>query len=508
MSKEEKDELTQQGEEIKELEEEYVEQTPAPSEDDSYVMPEQSFAEKQKSSKKHAKEARVAKSIAAENDFVIPKESYKDSIKNSRKREKEAAKARARAAQYTKDDGSDYIAARSHSHHHHHHHHHHGTSTHSGKTKNNNTPEAEREAMDGYVFRTPHRKKRRRKRMPKAVRILLIALIVIVGLAIIAGATFFVLRQIGESQMHRYEDIAITVPEDSKELSSENLEVLNEGKTITYKGETYELNEKVASVLLIGVDQSIEDDQQMMSDAIYLLAIDSATNRVSVISLSRDMITDIDVYSEEGNFIDTEKMQLSYAYSFAGGGKNGSENTAAAVSKIFFGLPVKNYFAMDMDALMTLNDSIGGVTLTPTMTFTSPIDGSTIKEGESVTLFGKEAERYIRSRDLSELESNNDRMARQIQYIQAFLDSAIPAAKADISIVPDLYNTIRANSETSLTVPQMTYLASSALSLVSDASQIEFRGIEGEMKAGEHAEFYPSDQSVLELMLDVFYTKK
>ena len=54
----------------------------------------------------------------------------------------------------------------------------------------------------------------------------------------------------------------------------------------------------------------------------------------------------------------------------------------------------------------------------------------------------------------------------------------------------------------------MTYLASSAISLVSDSSEIEYRSIDGEMKAGEHAEFYPNDQSVLELMLDVFYTKK
>ncbi|MBQ6152759.1 MAG: LCP family protein [Ruminococcus sp.] len=512
MSKEENETL-EVNEEIEELEEELIEAPQAESEDNAYVMPSQSYKDSIKSSKKHASSA-PKKVVASEDEFVMPKESYKESVKNSKKRQK-AAKAREREAQLrAEDDETEYIASwnrhRQHHHHHlhHHHHHHSSTSMHSGRTKNNNTPEAEKEAMDGYVFRTPHKKKRRRRKRKRAVRILWIVLAVILGLTIVTGSTFLILRQIGDAQMHDYNDVEIVIPEDSKELASEEVEIMDEGKVITYNGDTYKLNEKVSSIVLIGVDKNIEDEESMMSDAIYILAIDSDTNRVTMISVSRDTMADVDVYSDQGTFIDTEKIQLSYAYSFEGDGKNGAENTTAAVSKLFFGLPFNNYFAMDLDALVTLNDAIGGVTLTPTMTFTSPIDGSTIQAGESTTLFGKEAETYVRSRDMSELESNNDRMARQIQYIQAFLNSAIPAAKANISVVSELYGTIKANSVTSLTVPQMTYLVSSGLSLISDSSQIEYRGIEGEMREGEHAEFYPNDQSVLELMLDVFYSRQ
>lgn len=507
MSKAEND-ANKTNDEIREPEEELHEEHPAQSEDDSYLMFPESAKDSKNSSAKPPSSA--PKTVAFEDEFVMPKESYKDSVKNSRKREK-AARARAKEAQLREQDGdTDYIAARRHRHHHHHHHHHHhGTSMHSGRTKNNNTPEAEREAMDGYVFKTPHKSKKRRRRKHRtlAVRIVTIALIVILGLAILTGGTYFILRQIGDAQLHNYEDVSIEVSDD-RGISSQDLQILNEGKEITYNGEIYVLNEDVISFVLIGVDQSMEDDEAMMSDAIYIVAIDTRTNRISMIPVSRDTIADVDVYSEQGSFIDTEKRQLSYAYSFYGAGKNGAENTTAALSKLFYGMPFRNYFAIDLDAFVTLNDSVGGVTLTPTMTFTSPIDGSVIQEGESTTLFGKEAERYIRSRDLSELDSNNDRMNRQIQYIQAFLDAAVPAARADISIVPDLYNTIKNNSETSITVPQMTYLASTALSMISDPSQIEYKNIKGEMKEGEHAEFYPDDQSVLETMLDVFYQKK
>ena len=170
------------------------------------------------------------------------------------------------------------------------------------------------------------------------------------------------------------------------------------------------------------------------------------------------------------------------------------------------GLPFNNYFAINLNALITLNDTIGGVTLTSSMTFTSPIDGRTINEGETVTLHGKEAERYVRSRDTEVLDSNNARMQRQQEYIRAFLQSIVPAAKKDISVISKLYDEIKVNSDSSLDIAKMTYIASTALTKLRNASDIEYVNLKGEITAGEHAEMHVTNENAIRTMLDVFYT--
>ena len=183
----------------------------------------------------------------------------------------------------------------------------------------------------------------------------------------------------------------------------------------------------------------------------------------------------------------------------------GGDNTRKTISRLFYGLPLKYHFAIDMDALITLNDVIGGVTLTSSITFTSPIDGRTIAEGETVTLHGKEAEYYVRHRDTEILDSNNDRMKRQQEYIKAFMSSIIPAAKKDASVVMDLYNEIKVNSETNLRLPQITYLSTTALTKLRRAGDIEYVSLTGEITAGEHAELNVSNATLMRTMLDIFY---
>ena len=158
-----------------------------------------------------------------------------------------------------------------------------------------------------------------------------------------------------------------------------------------------------------------------------------------------------------------------------------------------------------MDALTTLNDAIGGVTLTSSITFDSPVDGRTIREGETVTLRGKEADFYVRTREYDPLDANNARMERQQQYISAFLNAIIPAAKQDISVIGNLYSAIDVNSDTTLDLPKMTYIASAALSHMNSVSDIEYVRLNGEFTEGENAEMHVSDEDAIRTMLKVFY---
>ena len=52
----------------------------------------------------------------------------------------------------------------------------------------------------------------------------------------------------------------------------------------------------------------------------------------------------------------------------------------------------------------------------------------------------------------------------------------------------------------------MTYIASTALTKLRNASDIEYVSLKGEITAGEHAEMNISNENAIRTMLDVFYT--
>ena len=182
----------------------------------------------------------------------------------------------------------------------------------------------------------------------------------------------------------------------------------------------------------------------------------------------------------------------------------GGANTTVSLSRLFFNLPLKNYFAINLDALTTINDAIGGVTLTSSITFVSPEDGRTIHEGEAVTLHGKEAQYYIRTREFDELTSNNERMNRQQQYIIALIQSVIPALKEDISRVTSLYNEVSENSDSNMSLSDIVYISSVVLPKIKSID-VDFVTLKGEITKGEFAEMHVSNDDAITAMLEVFY---
>lgn len=400
------------------------------------------------------------------------------------------------------DDSLDYVMPYRHRHRSHHHHH---SSHHSSTGESSKSADGEEEwddNPDDYIQPQPKRKHKNSKVSKVLISILCVILALVVGVV----STFFIMREIGRKKMHNYDKIEINAP--AKDESGRAIDTIDAtGRVIKYNGVSYAFNENVVSIAFIGTDEGTDKNEgKEMGDAIYVLAVDAKTGSTKILGISRDTMSDVDVYSDEGRFIDTEKMQMTYAYSFKGTNVTGGQNTLTTISRLFYGLPMNDYFAINLNALKTLNDSIGGVTLTSSMTFKSPEDGRTILEGETVTLRGAEAERYVRSRDIEELESNNDRMARQQEYIRAFIASIFPAAKKDISVVSNLYGAIKENSDSTLDITKLTYVASMALSHMKSASDIEYINLTGKIVEGKNAEMYVSNEDAIRTMLNVFYT--
>ncbi|MBQ3330527.1 MAG: LCP family protein [Ruminococcus sp.] len=391
---------------------------------------------------------------------------------------------------------------------------HRSSTEHTGSTKKA-TEEEMKEAEEGFVFLSPRRRRKHKhhghrhrkfRHMALWKRILIILAAVLLIVVILLGSTFLILHEIGRRGMHTYENAEVVTP--AKDESGDDIIMVDQkGRVITYDGVTYELNEDLISVTFIGADEGTGENADLqMSDAIYILTADTNTGKVKILGISRDTMADVDLYSKEGSFIDTERRQIAFSYAYGNDTVTGGKNTTTSLGRLFYGLPFDNYFAINMKALITLNDTIGGVTLTSSMTFTSPIDGRTISEGETVTLHGKEADYYVRYRDTEKLDSNNDRMRRQQEYIRAFLNSIIPAAKKDISIISKLYDEIQVNSDTTLDLSKMTYIASTALTKLRSASDIEYVALPGVITEGEYAELNPTNEDTMRTMLDVFYT--
>ncbi|MBQ2972619.1 MAG: LCP family protein [Ruminococcus sp.] len=377
--------------------------------------------------------------------------------------------------------------------------------SHSKKSSDSHRSSEHNDSIE-YIYARPHRKKKKKK----ALKVLLIILCVLLALVIAVAGTLFVFNKIGESAMHNYEDVEIEPAPEVENIES----VTDGGKTIAYNGSTYAFNEKVATVVMMGIDtgkkgEAIENiiGANGQADAIYIAVIDTSNNKVTILGVSRDAMVDVNVYNTSGEFLRTENMQLCLSYAYGDGKHTSCENTLVSLERLFYGMPFDTYFSFDIPAIGLATDAIGGVTITSDTEFYSDYYNRTIYPGETVTLYGNDATAYVRTRDINELDSNNARMSRQKQFISAFIAEIFSSVKSDPSLVLDLYNTVENNSTTNLTPAKMTYLATTAISGLDSYKEIEFVNVPGTVTKGEYAEFIVDQNTLMELMLDLFYVK-
>lgn len=362
--------------------------------------------------------------------------------------------------------------------HHSHRHHHHS----SGSSSHRH-----------HHSRRRHRRRKKHK-LPVAVRILIIIIAILFAAVAIIGGTYLYLRETGHSSL-------VVEPANPKYE-----------ETIIYNGHTYVYDRNKVAFAFIGVDREsiVPDDDTLIgnsgqADTDIVGVIDTNTGEISVITIPRDTMVDIDLYTVDGEFVRTENMQLCLAYAYGDGGASSCENVTASISRILGNVPVDKYFALDLSGIAPLNDAIGGVTVTSLYDF--PQDG--VYEGDTVTIRGDFAETYVRHRDLNSIEASLNRTKRQTQYIEAYVEQLRGAVLNDFSVISNLYNTASQYSQTNISLNEVTYLASVVLSHgISGYNQYT---LEGEMRASEtvtedvFAEYHLDQDSVMEVVVNCFY---
>ena len=351
------------------------------------------------------------------------------------------------------------------------------------------------------------RKQRRRRakdRKPLPLRILLGILIAIAVLLVAAIVTLLVLRYIGKKNLKDpLTDQKIRGPEDAI--------IEDDGRVIKYKGHTYVFNDNIVGILFLGVDRDLSDksDREIgeggQADTLVLGALDTSTGHMELVNISRDTVTDIEIYNRKGKYAGTKQEQICLAYSYGDGEDGSCKNTAKAVSNLFYGMPIHEYAAVDYSQIAALNDAVGGVTV-KVLEDLSDKDPE-LKKDETVHLKGQQAHTYVRSRRTEKLKSNNSRMDRQMQYMYAYLQKAREETKHDRLFPVKLYRHVRDNTVMSIKIPEITYMGTKFV--MTGFSRGDIKTIPGKIREVDgYAALKPNERKLFETVLDTYYTRQ
>ena len=341
------------------------------------------------------------------------------------------------------------------------------------------------------------RKRHHRSKRKKIIKkVLLIVGIILLLAAIITAGSIAVLYHTGKNEMK---------PDKVKIEAPKNVETVDDGRYIYYKNGKYKYKNDIINMLFLGIDRNngLGTDgigANGQADVIALAAIDSSNSKVTIINVPRDIITDVKVYSSSGGYSGTEKMQIALSFAYGDGADTSCVNAMSAVRSLFYNVPISSYFALKMEGVPDLNDSIGGVDVK------SPETISIFEKGEKYHLDGEDALLFVQKRDMQSVNANLKRNERQKVYLNSFILKFINQTKSDIGVPINVFNASKPYSFTNLNANRITYLATEFILNKKMAIKMKSVPVTVE-KQGNNAANYVKEDEFYELFLDVFYEK-
>lgn len=201
---------------------------------------------------------------------------------------------------------------------------------------------------------------------------------------------------------------------------------------------------KPISILILGVDQGIEGRHDRgNTDTMILATANPQQKSATLTSLPRDLL--VDVLGDRHNKYYMARINSAYQF----GGNHGSILTTQALLNV----PVHYYMEVNMKALRSLVDAVGGVTVKVPFSFKY----HTHFHKGTMHLSGKEALDYARMRK-SDPKGDYGRQARQRQIILAVVHEALSIKS--INNYRAILKAFSQNVKTNLTFDDMMGLAS------------------------------------------------
>lgn len=292
-------------------------------------------------------------------------------------------------------------------------------------------------------------------------------------------------------------------------LTKEETEKWQEG-WVKYQNAIYAYNEEILTFLIMGIDKRNDVEEVAegtdggQADALFLVALNPKDESIKVIGINRNTMTDIDIYDGNGEYTSTVKAQLAIQHGFGNGMEESCEYQKKAVENLFYQLPIHGYAAVNMSAVATINDAVGGVDVTVSEDMAG--FNEYFAEGETIHLMGENAFWYVKYRNTDVFGSADMRLDRQKQYLNGFIDAAKQAVHENTAVVIDLYQAVKPQMVTDISVDEAAYLAPILADYAYDED--DFYTLQGKTVMGEqYEEFYPDEDAMFAMILDVFYEK-
>ena len=201
-------------------------------------------------------------------------------------------------------------------------------------------------------------------------------------------------------------------------------------------------------MLLLGTDGRPGEDTYR-SDTIILARIDPQQKQVTLISIPRDTMVEIDGYG-------TQKINAAHAY-------GGAEGVVKAVNDLC-GVQISHYAEVSFESMQQLVDAVGGVEVNVPDRIDDPKAGDEVIEPGLQTLNGAQALTFCRSRAFP--DGDFTRMRHQRIFIAALARTVLDSTDA-ATIVP-LVNGLADMVVTDLSVSDIVALANTMRGMDTD----------------------------------------
>ena len=278
----------------------------------------------------------------------------------------------------------------------------------------------------------------------------------------------------------------------------------------------YGYNHSIETFLFIGTDASGNEEgtgneyRGTLADVLLLMVIDHTEDTFGFLQIDRNTITTVSMIDQKGKDQGRTEEQICTAHWYGANPEQGAENTVDAVKRLVGNLDfIDGYYVLNMDQIGQLNAAVGGVEVTIEDDMTS-VDPE-FKKGTTITLSDVQAEKFIRARMSLKDDTNASRMRRQRAFMNGFSSKAIRKLKEAPNFANDLWDTFEDVAVTDMSGKDVSKIAE-AVRADESKGTLTF---EGETRLGyilndgkEHEEFYPDQESVVEVLTELFSLEK
>ena len=288
---------------------------------------------------------------------------------------------------------------------------------------------------------------------------------------------------------------------DSASVSSEE----NTSESITYKGKTYVYNDHLSNYLFMGIDtkgdmETAESGDAGQADAVFLVSVDRVTKEMQVISIPRDTMTEIEMFSVSRKSLGLMENHINLQYAQGDGKTESCELMKTAVSKLLGGIPVHGYCSVNMDGIPVMTEAAGNVQVVIPDNSLEEVNPE-FTEGAEVTLTKDNVEQFVRYRNIGREQSALVRQDRQKIFIEAYMKKAQEQYAKDASFVTGLYESMKPYMVTNIGNDLFVKLLSVAQEGKSSVHTLPGKGAQGEY----FDEYRVDEEALQEMIISVFY---